>query len=78
MKRMNNYPVNKYDSRHDVLHMFLDSPYDAFFDEEAPGIYVNRNEDSNEIVGFTVLDYSKRREQVKKQYPQFEFPLVSL
>ena len=78
MKKMTDYPVNKYDARHDVLHMFLDTPYNAFFDEEARGIYVNRDEESNEIVGFTVLDYSRKREIVKRKYPQFDFPSVSL
>jgi len=49
--------VNKYDERHDVLHIFLGSQQNAFADEEAPGVYVNRDEDSDEIVGLTILDY---------------------
>ena len=61
--------VNKYDERHDVLHIFLGSQQNAFADEEAPGVYVNRDEDSDEIVGLTILDYSKKRAAVKEKYP---------
>lgn len=74
MEKITAHPVNKYDERHDVLHMFLGSSYNSFGDEELPGIYVNRDEDSNKIVGFTILDYSERRASAKKNYPQFDFP----
>ena len=33
-----------YDERHDILHVFLGSPINAFADEEFPGIYVSRYE----------------------------------
>ena len=68
--------VNKYDERHDVLHIFLGSQQNAFADEEAPGVYVNRDEDSDEIVGLTILDYSKKRPAVKEKYPKVNFPLM--
>ena len=68
--------INKYDERHDVLHVFMGDQHNAFADEEVPGIYVNRDEDSNEIVGFTILDYSKKRATAKEKFPNIDFPML--
>ena len=39
-------------------------------------IYVTRNDDTDEIVGFTILDYKKKNaEIVKKMYPQYNFSI---
>ena len=69
------YPINKYDDEHDVLHVFLKSQRNAFADEEQKDIYVFRNDESNEIVGFIVMDYSKNADRVKTLYPQYDFSL---
>lgn len=69
------YPINKYDDAHDVLHVYLKSQRDAFADEEQKDIYVFRNDESDEIVGFTIIDYSKNAARVKALYPQFDFSL---
>lgn len=69
------YPINKYDDEHDVLHVYLKSQRDAFADEEQKDIYVFRNDESDEIVGFTVMDYSKNADRLKSLYPQFNFSL---
>lgn len=69
------YPMSKYDARHDVLHVFLASQRNAYADEEYPGIYVNRNDDTNQIVGFTILDFKENELMAKKLYPQFEFSI---
>ena len=69
------YPINKYDDEHDVLHVFLKSRRNAFADEEQKDIYVFRNDESDEIVGFTVMDYSKNADRVKTLYPQYDFSL---
>lgn len=55
------YDKIKYDERHDILHVFLGSPINAFADEEFPGIYVSRNDDTNDIVGLTIIDYTKKK-----------------
>ena len=44
------YESTKYDRRHDVLHVFLDSIVDSCADEEYPNILVYRDEDTNEII----------------------------
>ena len=70
--------VNKYDADHDVLHVFLnnDEWWQTPADEEAKNIYVRRNEDTDEIAGFIILDYkSKNAEIVKKMYPQYNFSI---
>ena len=71
------YPINKYDNRHDVLHVFLSNHNfgDSSSEEEADNIYVTRNDDTDEIVGFTILDYKKNAEIVKKMYPQYDFSI---
>lgn len=63
----------KYDHRHDVLHVFLGNQANASADEEHPGIYVNRDESTEQIVGFTILDFSKQKESLRQFYPEYKF-----
>ena len=63
------YAKIKYDERHDILHVFLGSPINAFADEEFPGIYVSRNDDTNDIVGLTIIDYTKKKQLLKNYFP---------
>ena len=72
------YPINKYDKRHDVLHVFLDSQKYSTADEEFPGIYVNRNDSTDMIVGFTIMDYKENKATAKKLYPQYNFNIASV
>ena len=65
--------TNNYDERHDVLHVFLGSQHNSSSDEEEKGIYVTRNDDTDEIVGFTILNFSKNRDKVQRLYPQYNF-----
>ena len=70
--------VNKYDSDHDVLHVFLnnDEWWETSADEEAEDIYVRRNDNTDEISGFIILDYKKKNADiVKKMYPQYDFSI---
>ena len=75
-ERTINYPIKKYDSRHDVLHIYLSSrcnECDASADEEYPDVYVLKDDDTNEIVGFKILDFTKNAGKVAKMYPQYSF-----
>ena len=63
------YDKIKYDKRHDILHVLLGSPINAFADEEFPGIYVSRNDDTNDIVGLTIIDYTKKKQLLKNYFP---------
>ena len=63
----------KYDKRHDILHVFLGSPINAFADEEFPGIYVSRDEDTNDIVELTIMDFKEKKDLLTKYFPQFFF-----
>lgn len=70
------YPVNKYDSRHDILHIYLNkrcNEYDASAEEESPNVYVLKDDDTDEIVGFKILDFTKNVGKVSKMYPQCNF-----
>lgn len=70
--------VNKYDSDHDVLHVFLSDHYwqNSSSEEEADDIYVTRDDDTDELLGFVILDYKKRNADiVKKMYPQYNFSI---
>ncbi|MBR1421294.1 MAG: DUF2283 domain-containing protein [Selenomonadaceae bacterium] len=69
---MKNEPIVKYDDRHDVMHVFITSRDNFFSEEEFPGVYVNRNEDTGEIRGFTVLDYERMNKPiVQKHFPEY-------
>lgn len=70
------YPASKYDERHDVLHVYLNNrcnAYDASADEEYPDIYVFRDDDTNEIVGFKFLRFTKNANAIKKLFKQYNF-----
>jgi len=67
----NPYPITRYDARHDVLHLFLSEQYDSSAEEEMPGIYVQKKDDTEDIVGFTILDFKENRHKVEKMYPQY-------
>lgn len=77
--KVKKYPVNKYDERHDVLHVYLNNRCDyryASADEEYPDVYVMKDDDTDEIVGFKILDFVKKNSnKVKKLYPQYNFTL---
>ena len=69
--------VNKYDADHDVLHVFLSDHYwkNSSSDEEAKNIYVTRDDDTDELLGFVILDYKENAEIVKQMYPQYNFSI---
>lgn len=73
------YPIRKYDERHDVLHVYLNARcngYDASAEEEYPNIYVMKDDDTNETVGFKILDFMKKNAvEVQKHYPQYSFAI---
>ena len=70
------YPISKYDERHDVLHVYLDSrcnEYEASAEEEYPNIYVMKDDDTDETVGFKILDFKRNAAKVARIYPQYNF-----
>ena len=70
------YQENKYDADHDVMHVFLGSQAYSSSEEVVEDIYVTRNDDTEAIVGFTILDFKARNDQlVRALYPQFDFSI---
>ena len=66
--------VYKYNARHDIMHVFLDNYDDngAYYaDEEHKGLNVLKSEETEEVAGFIVMDYSKHIDDVKRYYPQY-------
>ena len=64
---------SKYDERHDVLHVFLGNSNNAFMDEEFPGVYINRDDSTDDVVGLTLMDFRKRRSSILEWLPQYKF-----
>jgi len=64
---------SKYDERHDVLHVFFGSLANAFSEEEFPGVYIYRNDDTDEVVGMTLMGYKERHRKIAQWLPQYEF-----
>lgn len=78
MGRNSTYPINKYDARHDVLHVYLNphcNEYHASSEEPVHNIYVIYDDDTDEIVGFKILDYRRNVEKARQMYPQYDFGL---
>ena len=65
----------KYDKPHDVLHVFLGSCGMSFSEENYPGVFVKRCEDTDEVVGLTIMDFQKRKEEIYNVLPEYEFYL---
>ena len=72
------YPANRYDARHDVLHVYLSSrcnDFQASAEQPVHDIYVIYDDDTDEIVGFKILDYKRNVEKARQMFPQYDFSL---
>ena len=72
------FPVKKYDARHDVLHVYLSprcNDFHASAEARVHNIYVIYDDDTDEIVGFKILDYRRNVEKAREMYPQYDFSL---
>lgn len=73
MKKINGILKYDYDSFGDVLYSFIDKPRPAKSIEMDGGILLRMDVKTKEIVGFTVLDYKKRKKSGKlNKIPYFE------
>ena len=69
---MKNEPFFRYENDDDIMHVFIGKQDNAFDDEDFPGVYVTRDDDTGEIVGFTVLDYERMNKPiVQKHFPEY-------
>ena len=70
------YQENKYDADHDVMHVFLGSQAYSSSEEVVDDVFVTRNDDTEAIVGFTILNFKGRNQMlVQALYPQFDFSI---
>ena len=69
-------PIYNYDKGQDCMHIFYSDinwfycSGDEEYPKDYPDLYVIRDDSTNEIVGFTILDYSKYKNDLPKLYPQ--------
>lgn len=62
----------KYDSHHDILHIFLKPSRLIYDDEVYPGVIIRRSEIDDDVVGLRIIDFSKRSPQeLTKMFPQY-------
>lgn len=76
MRMQVSWETVKYDKRHDVLHVFLGNGCLGFAEEEYPGVFVKKCEDTEEIVGLTIMDFNKRRDELSKVKVLSEYEFV--
>lgn len=65
----------KYDKRHDVLHVFLSSCVDTYAEEDSPGVYVEKCEDTQKVAGLTIMDFKKRLKDLPSILPKYQFKI---
>lgn len=46
-----------YDNEHDVLYIFITPPRMAYEDEVFPGIFLRKDDDTDEVIGAIITDY---------------------
>lgn len=72
-KRKDKKIVFTYDHEADVLYCHINRPVSALGYEEQDGVFIRRAIDTNQVVGFTIVDYKKRKKRgLIKEIPHFE------
>ena len=68
-------PIVNYDKDHDMLSVFYSARINYYGDEEFykdyPELYVLRDDDTEEIIGFTILYYSEYKPHLPELYPEY-------
>ena len=64
----------RYDAKGDVLYCSINSPRLAVSEEIEPGLLMREDPDTSQILGFTVIDLTKRR----GESPSWRMPLEGL
>lgn len=48
-----------YDMEHDVLYIFFGEPRVAYDDEVSPGIFIRKDDCTDEVIGAVILNYRR-------------------
>ena len=67
------FPVNKYDADHDVLHVYLNERCNCMESSAEEPVKDLYDDETDEITGFKILDFTQNAEKVRKMYPQYNF-----
>lgn len=67
-----------YNQEFDILDVFIEKVIPSYSEEISDGVYVYRNRGTNDIVGFSIMDYSKRdKNAINKHLPiQLDFEYI--
>jgi uncharacterized protein YuzE len=63
-----------YDKKGDILDISIGSPQPAISDEIGNDVIVRHHPETDEIIGFTILNFERRFEQNEKRY---ELPVMA-
>jgi len=58
----------QYDREADVMYFTMGAPREAISEEVADGVFERRDPESNEVVGVTIMDFSKRSASPSSQF----------
>jgi len=61
----------KYDAEHDVLYIFIGQPRYGYEDEVYPGIFLRKDEDSDEVIGVIIMDFTKKSKSIMRSQIPF-------
>ncbi|MEK6926255.1 MAG: DUF2283 domain-containing protein [Nanoarchaeota archaeon] len=76
IKENKTYDIS-YDENADFLEIFFDEPTKCYADEIEPGIFVRRDEETNEVKSIGILSFRKRARVLKEVLKKvnLDFPL---
>lgn len=61
----------KYDSSHDILYVYCGEPKYGYDDEIHPGIFLRKDDDTDEVIGAIIMGYRKTdKEFLEKLLPR--------
>ncbi|HFJ9435819.1 TPA: DUF2283 domain-containing protein [Bacillus cereus] len=52
-----------YDTEHDVLYIFFGDPRIAYEDEVSPGVFLRKDDDTDEVIGAIIMDYQRNSQK---------------
>ncbi|KYO66898.1 hypothetical protein [Thermovenabulum gondwanense] len=62
--------VYDYDNNYDILNIYIDKPIPAVAEEIYPGVYLFIDDPTDNVIGASILDYSKRdKKYIRKILP---------
>ncbi len=74
MKEHNTYDIY-YDKESDFLEVFFGEPSECYAEETEPGVFIRKDEKTNEVKSIGILSFKKRTQILKKILEQINLEL---